>query len=142
MRKTEHKSAETFPSEPQTGSKTILIVDDEAKMRKILHLGLSRHGYAILEACDGAEALRVCKEHEGKIHLLLLDVVMPGMSGLELAPRVLALRPEIQVIFMSGHSDEDILLHGSLNPSAPFFHKPFTLDDLVRKVRDVLQLSI
>ena len=131
---------EQVPSHPPEHAKTILIVDDEAKMRQILRVGLLPHGFTILEAENGQEALRLCKEHPGPIHLLLADVVMPGMNGLELAPRIKALHPEIQAILMSGHKDDQILLHASLNPHTPFFHKPFTLDALVRTIRDVLKI--
>lgn len=131
---------EQHSSEPGAG-KTILLVDGEARMRKVLRAGLTPKGFTLLDAGSGPEALQICKEHEGPIHLLLTDVMMPEMNGLELAPRVKALRPEIQVILMSGHTDDQILLHASLNPHTPFFHKPFTLDDLVRTIREVLKLS-
>jgi DNA-binding NtrC family response regulator len=120
-------------------SKTILVVDDEAKMRQLIRMSLARRGFAVLEAADGEEAVRLCREHQGPIHLVLLDVVMPGMSGLELAPRILELRPGVQMILMSGHVDDQVLLHGSLNPNTPFFHKPFTLEALVDKIRDMLE---
>ncbi|MGH7232148.1 MAG: response regulator [Nitrospiraceae bacterium] len=131
---------EQAPSHPTEEAKTILIVDDEAKMRQILRVGLTPHGFNILDAENGLEALCMCKEHQGPIHLLLADVIMPEMNGLELAPRVKALRPEVQVILMSGHKDDQILLHASLNPNTPFFHKPFTLEALVRTIRDVLKI--
>ena len=121
------------------GSKTILVVDDEDKMRKILRLGLTGQGLTVLEAAGGDEALRVCKEYQGTIHLLLVDVVMPGMSGVELAPQIMALRPDIKVILMSGYRDDHILLNAALNPNTPFFHKPFTLEDLVRKIHELLK---
>lgn len=81
---------------------TILIVDDEVKMWAILSLWLTRHGFSVLEAGCGEEALRICKESEGPVHLLLVDVLMPGMSGVELAPQIMALQPAIKVILMSG----------------------------------------
>jgi two-component system, cell cycle sensor histidine kinase and response regulator CckA len=120
-------------------SKTILVVDDEDKMRKILRLGLTGQGLTVLEAAGGDEALRVCKDYPGSIHLLLVDVVMPGMSGVELAPQIMALRPDIKVILMSGYRDDHILLNAALNPNTPFFHKPFTLEDLVKKIRELLK---
>lgn len=122
------------PSPP----KTILIVDDEAKMRTILSLWLTRHGFAVLEAECGEEALRICKESDGPIHLLLVDVVMPGMSGVELAPQIMALRPDIKVILMSGYRDDQIFLNAALNPNTPFFHKPFTFEALIEKVQELL----
>src|SRR5687767_9119944 len=90
--------------------KTILIVDDELKMRAILSRWLTRHGFSVLEAECGEAALRICKEFEGPIHLLLVDVVMPGMSGVELAPRIMTLRPDIKVILMSGYRDDQVFL--------------------------------
>ena len=122
-------------------AKTILVVDDEAKMRQILRAGLTQHDFNVLDAENGPEALRICQEHSGPIHLVLVDVVMPEMNGVELAPRVKALRPEVQVMLMSGQRDDHILLHASLNPHTPFFHKPFTLESLVQTIRKVLNLA-
>ncbi|HJU05902.1 MAG TPA: response regulator [Nitrospiraceae bacterium] len=132
---------ERVPVHRASEQKTILIVDDEAKMRQILRVGLIPHGFNILDVENSQDALRLCKEYPGPIHLLLVDVVMPEMNGLELAPRIKALRPEVQVILMSGHKDDQILLHASLNPNTPFFHKPFTLDALVRTIQDVLKVT-
>jgi two-component system, cell cycle sensor histidine kinase and response regulator CckA len=126
---------------PSSASRTILIVDDEVKIRQLLRYGLTAEGFAVMEAGDGEETLRLCKEHPGPIHLLLLDVVLPDMSGLELAPRVAEIRPDAQVIFMSGYADTQIRLHASLNPSTPFFHKPFTIEALVDKIRERLNLQ-
>ena len=120
--------------------KTILIVDDEVKRRALLKLGLMRHGFSVLEAGGGEEALRVSKEWDGPIHLLLVDVVMPGMSGVELAPQIMAMRPDIKVILMSGYRDDQIFLNAALNPNTPFFHKPFTLEALIEKVQELLTL--
>lgn len=120
---------------------TILIVDDEVKMRTLLKLGLSRHGFSVLEAGGGEEALHVCRNYDRPIHLLLVDVMMPGMSGVELAPQIMALRPEIKVVLMSGYRDDQIFLNAALNPSTPFFHKPFTMEALVQKIHDLLNRS-
>lgn len=120
--------------------KTILVVDDEEKMRGILSLWLTRHGFSVLEAACGEEALRICTESERPIHLLLIDVVMPGMSGVELAPQVMAMRPDVKVILMSGYRDEQIFLNAALNPNIPFFHKPFTLEALIQKVQELLNI--
>jgi two-component system, cell cycle sensor histidine kinase and response regulator CckA len=122
-------------------SKIILVVDDEEKMRKILRVGLAGQGLTVLEAAGAEEALQVCKDRQGPIHLLLVDVVMPGMSGVELAPQIMALRPDIKVILMSGYRDDHILLNAALNPNTPFFHKPFTLEDLVKKIHELLKGS-
>jgi two-component system, cell cycle sensor histidine kinase and response regulator CckA len=121
--------------------KTILIVDDEVKMRALLKLGLMRHGFSVLEAGGGEEALRVSKEWDGPIHLLLVDVVMPGMSGVELAPQIMAMRPDMKVILMSGYRDDQVFLNAALNPSTPFFHKPFTIEALIHKIQELLAVS-
>jgi two-component system, cell cycle sensor histidine kinase and response regulator CckA len=122
-----------------TETKTILVVDDEDKLREILKLGLTRHGFSVLEASNGEDALQVSKEYVGPIHLLLVDVVMPGISGVELAPQILASRPDIKVILMSGYRDDQILLNAALNPTTPFFHKPFTIDSLIQTIEDLLR---
>jgi two-component system, cell cycle sensor histidine kinase and response regulator CckA len=123
---------------PPFPPRTILIVDDEAKMRAVLSLWLTRHGFAVLEADSGEEALRICKDSEEPIHLLLVDVVMPGMSGVELAPQIMALRPDMKVILMSGYRDDQVFLNAALNPNTPFFHKPFTFEALIEKVQELL----
>jgi two-component system cell cycle sensor histidine kinase/response regulator CckA len=133
-------SAPPAGSQDKTEAKTILVVDDEDKLREILKLGLTRHGFSVLEAASGEDALQLSKDYLGPIHLLLVDVVMPGMSGVELAPQLLASRPYIQVILMSGYRDDQILLNAALNPNTPFFHKPFTIDSLIQTIDDLLQL--
>src|SRR5690348_17916580 len=97
--------------------KTILVVDDEDKLRDILKIGLTRHGFSVLEAGSGEAALQLCQDYQGPIHLLLVDVVMPGMSGVELAPRVLTSRPDTKVILMSGYRDDQVFLNAALNPN-------------------------
>ena len=94
-----------------------------------------------LGAAGGEEALHVCRDYDGPIHLLLVDVMLPGMSGVELVPQIMALRPDIKVILMSGYRDDQIFLNAALNPSTPFFHKPFTMEALVQKIQDLLNLS-
>jgi DNA-binding NtrC family response regulator len=136
-----NRSDEYLPGDPPQEPKTILVVDDEAKMRQVLRVCLAPQGFVILEAGDGEGALRVCREHPGPIHLALVDVVMPGMSGLELAPKLVELRPDARMILMSGQTDDQILLHGSLNPNTPFFHKPFTVEELVSKISEILKPS-
>ncbi len=96
-------------------------------------------GYKVLDAGDGDEALQVCREQEGSIRLLITDVVMPGMSGRELAERVMDLHPQMKVLYMSGYTDNAIVHHGVLEPGTAFIEKPFTPDDLARKVREVLE---
>src|SRR5688500_2417195 len=116
----------------------ILLVYDEAKMRYILALCLARHGLAVLHAESGGDGVRFCHVAEQPIHLLLADVVMPGRSGVELAPQIMALRPDIKVILMSGYRDDQIFLNAAINPNTPFFHKPFTFEALIEKVQELL----
>jgi two-component system, cell cycle sensor histidine kinase and response regulator CckA len=126
------------PMELPHGSETILLVEDEEAVRNLARTILQEYGYTVLEAYHGAEALRVAIRHEGPIHLLLTDVVMPLMSGRQLADKLTALRSEMQVIYMSGYTDHTIADHGILEPGTIFLQKPFTLGLLVSKVREVL----
>ncbi len=123
----------------QRGGETILVVEDEAALRKLAREFLEGNGYRVLEAENGADALRVADAHGGRIHALVTDVVMPAMPGRELAERLTALRPDTRVLFMSGYTD-DVRL-GRLGPGQIFLQKPFTLDTLVRKLRELLRVS-
>ena len=123
---------------PVRGSETVLVVEDEPELRTLAREILGAWGYTVLDSGDPAEALRLAARHEGSIHLLVTDVVMPGMSGREVADRLLHTRPDLKVLFMSGYTDSAIVHHGVLDPGTPFLHKPFTPDALARKVRDVL----
>ena len=120
------------------GSETILLVEDEEVVRGLTRKILMQAGYNVLDANGGEEAIRVCRAHNGPIHLLVTDVVMPEISGKEVAERLLQLRPAIRVIFMSGYTDEAIVQHGALDANVEFIQKPFTWIGLTRKVRDVL----
>jgi two-component system, cell cycle sensor histidine kinase and response regulator CckA len=114
------------------------LVEDEEAVRNLARTILQEYGYTVLEAYHGAEALRVAIRHEGPIHLLLTDVVMPLMSGRQLADKLTALRSEMKIIYMSGYTDYTIADHGILEPGTMFLQKPFTLGLLVSKVREVL----
>ena len=120
------------------GSETVLLVEDEEMVRALARGALEERGYAVLEAHDGEEALQISKRHEGAIHVLVTDVVMPKMSGRELAERLKAQRPGIEVIYISGYTDEAITHHGILEPGMNFIQKPFSPTDLAAKVREVL----
>jgi len=125
---------------------TVLVVDDEEMVRIIMVQVLQDNGYTVLEASDGLEALRIAKEHTGRIDLLLTDVKMPGMNGLELAARLLSNRPEMTVLYVSGHADSTRqiqLQEGQfiIEPGANFLHKPFSPDGLLQKVRHMMEHS-
>jgi CheY-like chemotaxis protein len=120
------------------GSETILLVEDAQPVRLIARKALQSRGYTVLEASGGEEALLLCERFSGPIHLLLTDVVMPGMSGREVADRVLALRPELRVLFMSGYTDDAIVHHGVLDEGVVLIEKPFTPNGLSAKVRELL----
>jgi len=120
------------------GTETILLVEDEEMLRKLARQTLKGHGYEIVEASNGSEAIAQSAQHEGAIHLLLTDVIMPGMNGRELATRVLQTRPSLSVLFMSGYTDDAIVHQGVLDESANFIQKPFMPDGLARRVRELL----
>jgi PAS domain S-box-containing protein len=124
--------------QPTGGSETILLVEDEEVVRDVAHRILLRYGYNVLVAEHGEEALHICETHDGAIHLMITDVVLPQMSGRELADRVTGLRPEMKVLYVSGYTDNAIVHHGVLEPGTAFLGKPFTPDTLAVKVREVL----
>jgi signal transduction histidine kinase/ActR/RegA family two-component response regulator len=119
-------------------SETVLVVEDEDIVRELVCTVLSEQGYQVLCAANGAEGLRLADEHPGKIDLLVTDVIMPGMSGPEVAAQLRESRPETRVLFVSGYSDGDITDQGVLAPQLRFLEKPFTPDALGMKVREVL----
>jgi PAS domain S-box-containing protein len=120
------------------GSETILIVEDEKEVLKLAGTILRRQGYHVVEAVSGEEALKVCKERKEPFHLLLTDVVMPQMSGRQLAEQLKQLCRNFRVLYMSGYTDNAITHHGVLDKGMNYLQKPFTVDALARKVREVL----
>ncbi len=121
-----------------TGTETILLIEDEEHVRAVSRAILARNGYTVVEVGSPAEALEVCEKPSKTIHLVLTDIVMPKMSGPELGKRLRSSRPEIKLLYMSGYTDDTIIRHGMLDPTTAFLQKPFTPEDLLRKVRDVL----
>ncbi|MGA7696899.1 MAG: ATP-binding protein [Candidatus Sulfotelmatobacter sp.] len=129
-------TAEPVATEP--GTETILLVEDETNLRYLARQFLEKQGYRVIEAADGAVAMQIAVAHEGVIHLLLTDVIMPGMNGRELAQRVSEIRPNTKVLYMSGYTENVIGHNGTLDAGVRLLQKPFTLSSLKSKVREVL----
>jgi two-component system cell cycle sensor histidine kinase/response regulator CckA len=121
-----------------TGTETVLLAEDEDGVRALARLALQSHGLVVLEARNGQEAIDTCRRYHKPIHLLVTDVVMPNIGGRQLADRVLALRPGIKVLYLSGYTDDAVVRHGVLQAGTPFLQKPFTPMTLARKVREIL----
>ena len=122
----------------EPGTETILLVEDEANLRYLARQYLEKQGYKVIEAADGAVAMQIAVAHEAVIHLLLTDVIMPGMNGRELAQRISEIRPNVKVLYMSGYTENVIGHNGTLEPGVRLLQKPFNLRDLRTAVREVL----
>ena len=137
-----HRSISTRPASAtpvaRGGSETVLLVEDEPQVRDLVLSVLQSRGYQVLCADNGTEAVRLEENHPARIHLMITDVVMPGMSGRELAEHMLSLRPELKVLFMSGYTDDAVLRHGVTAPGSAFLQKPFALEDLLLRIRTLL----
>jgi two-component system cell cycle sensor histidine kinase/response regulator CckA len=128
----------SVPSRRAAGTETILLVEDDEPLCVLSRRVLEAHGYTVLEAMNGEEALVLCDQHEGPIDLVATDVVMPGINGGMLVERLAVKRPALRVLFMSGYTDDDILRRGVVDPRMAFLPKPFTPEALASKVREVL----
>jgi two-component system, cell cycle sensor histidine kinase and response regulator CckA len=127
------------PMQSVGGSETVLLVEDESSVRQLVRETLQAGGYRVLEAEDGEAALKVASDHGIPIDILITDVVMPGMSGQELSRRLCVLDPELKVLYLSGYTEDSIIREGALEAGTAFLQKPFTLQALSRKVREVLR---
>jgi signal transduction histidine kinase/DNA-binding LacI/PurR family transcriptional regulator len=133
----ETAEAESAPSSFD-GTETILLVEDEPGVRRASRRFLEEHGYRVLDASDAGEALRLAELHEGEVDLVITDLVMPGMSGRELADRVAQIRPETPILYVSGYTDGEPVRSGLRDGKIPLLQKPFGADVLARKVRETL----
>jgi PAS domain S-box-containing protein len=134
----EKASEEKTISGPAPGTETILFVEDEESVRELVGEYLQARGYRIIEASDGLQAIDLAEKHKGAIQLLITDVVMPRLSGRELATRLAAKRPGLKVLYISGYTDDSIFRHGVLEGGMAFLQKPFNLKSIAQKVREVL----
>lgn len=124
------------------GTETVLLVEDEDMVRKMTKEILETSGYRVLEACNGIEALAIGRAHTTQIELMITDVVMPRMSGTELAKAWVPLHPETRIIYISGYTDHAIVQHGVLQDGVAFIQKPFTPATLGGKIREVLETAV
>ncbi|MGH2670490.1 MAG: ATP-binding protein, partial [bacterium] len=138
----EEISRAAAPSGSPVGTETVLLAEDDELLRPLARELLAKLGYRVLEAPDGAAALAIARSHAGEIHLLVSDVVMPEESGVQLARQLMADRPRLRVLYISGYTDEAVVRHGLLQPGLNFLQKPFTPDVLARKVREVLDAKL
>ncbi|MBW1677410.1 MAG: response regulator, partial [Deltaproteobacteria bacterium] len=122
-----------------TGEETVLIVEDEDAVRKMAIKFLKKYGYRVLEAANGKEAIEIFRQFHGTIHLLITDVIMPGMNGKELAERLLAERPDMKVLFMSGYTQNIIMQKGIMPADIHYIQKPFSFEGLAKKVRETIE---
>lgn len=129
---------DTAAADLSSGTETILLVDDEEPVQHLVRQILERRGYRILAASDGPAALRLSSDFQGDIHLVLTDIVMPGMSGLEVATCLLAARPSMKVLYMSGHPATVVSQQWRMPPRQYFIQKPFLVPALALKIREVL----
>jgi two-component system, cell cycle sensor histidine kinase and response regulator CckA len=123
---------------PVSGHETVLVVEDEPSVRTFVCSALRRHGYMVLEARHGIEALTVVQAYVGRLHLVLTDVIMPQLSGREVAEAIADIDPSIKILYMSGYTDDAVLRHGIVSDAVNFIHKPYTADALLQTVRQVL----
>src|SRR5208337_3611382 len=139
----EDSAEEPCPAKPQQneagGCETVLLVEDEESVRELVRVTLAARGYNVLEAENGESGLRIAESFKDPIDILVTDVLMPGIGGRELAKKLLALRPGISVLYLSGYTEDVVVTPGALGPGTAFLQKPFTLQNLAKKVHEVLR---
>jgi PAS domain S-box-containing protein len=135
----EKTTPEKIVSGHEPGTETVLLVEDEQSVRELVSEYLKARGYKVLDAIDGTQALEIAAAHAGKIQLLITDVVMPRVSGRELAARLASSRPDLKVLYISGYTDDSVFRHGVLQGGMAFLQKPFNLKALAGKIREVLE---
>lgn len=133
-----HPEAGGGPERAGIGSETLLVVEDEHGVRRLLAHILTRQGYKVLEAANGEEALELFCKHSGEINLVLTDMVMPQMTGRELGERLLEIRPALKIVYMSGYTDDVLMRTGTLSANMPFLQKPLRPEVLAAKIRETL----
>ena len=135
---TTHEEIAEMKQPVAAGSETVLLVEDEPMVRALAREVLEQYGYTVICAADGQEGLDICKGFAGRIDLIITDVVMPRMSGRELAESVARVRPDARILYMSGFTDDAIVRHGMLDEDFPFIQKPFSPELLASKTRELL----
>jgi PAS domain S-box-containing protein len=135
----EEMSPAQSPQSEAGGCETVLLVEDEESVRELVRVTLTARGYRVIEAENGECGLRVAEEFKEPIDILITDVVMPGIGGRELAKKLLLMRPGISVLYLSGYTEDAVVTQGALGPGTAFLQKPFTLQNLSKKVREVLR---
>ena len=142
IQKTIEEKEKPFATEIAKGTESVLVVEDEASVLSLIKTALERFGYTVLAARTPSQALEMVECHQGSIHILLTDVVMPEMNGKELKERIEQLKPNLKVMFMSGYTSDIIMHRGILERDTHFLQKPFSVDSLVNKVRHALDTQI
>ncbi len=127
------------PQNEAGGCETVLLVEDEESVRELVRVTLLSRGYNVLEAENGERGLQIAESYKERIDILITDVVMPGIGGRELAKRLLLLRPSVSVLYLSGYTEDTVVTQGVLGPGTGFLQKPFTLQNLAKKVREVIR---
>jgi CheY-like chemotaxis protein len=135
---TETTDVQAVKANAALGRETILLVEDEEAVRSLAARSLRRHGYVLLVASRPSEAIELAARHQGKIDLLLTDVIMPGSNGRDLSRRLSEARPDLRVLFISGYADGTVTQHGILGPDIELLEKPFTPAALAHRVRETL----